>query len=107
MSYLWLALAIVFEVGWAIGMKVSMGFTRPLPSAVTLILYVLSLAALTMATRKLDVGPAYAIWAGLGAALIAGIGIAWFKEPITAGKLVSLALVIAGVIGLNLSAPHA
>lgn len=107
MSYVWLALAIVFEVGWAIGMKVSAGFTRPVPSVLTVILYVLSLAALTMATRKLDVGPAYAIWAGTGAALIAAIGIAWFKEPITTGKVVSMVLVIAGVIGLNLSAPHA
>lgn len=103
MSYLFLAVAIVFEVGWAISMKVSDGFTRLWPSVVTLILYLLSLAALSLATRRLDIGVAYAIWAGIGAAFIAVIGVFWFKEPMTTLKVVSLCLVIAGVVGLNLS----
>ena len=103
MTYFYLALAIVFEVGWALGLKVSDGFTRPLAAGATAIAYILSLVFLMLAVKKLDVGPAYAIWAGTGAALIAVAGMLWFKEPISVGKVVSMTLVIAGVIGLNLS----
>jgi small multidrug resistance pump len=71
-------------------------------------MYFLSLLFLMLAVRKLDLGPAYAIWAGTGAAVIAAAGILYFKEPVSALKLVSMALVIAGVIGLNLAgAGHA
>jgi multidrug transporter EmrE-like cation transporter len=111
MTYLYLALAILFEVGWALGLKVSQGFTRPVAAVATALMYILSLVFLMLAVRKLDIGPAYAIWAGTGAALIAAAGIVWFKEPISSLKLVSMFLVIAGVVGLNLAEggahPHA
>lgn len=102
MAWGWLILAIAFEVGWAICMKLSAGFTRVLPSVLTAIFYVLSLAFLTLATKKADVGVAYAIWAGTGTALIALIGIFFLGEPAKAVKLVSIGLIVAGVVGLNL-----
>jgi multidrug transporter EmrE-like cation transporter len=103
MTYFYLALAIVFEAGWAIAMKISQGLTRPWPTAATIVMYVFSLVFLALATRKLQIGVTYAVWAGVGAAIIAGAGIVHFKEPVTPLKLVSLGLVILGVIGLNLS----
>lgn len=103
MTYFYLVLAIVFEVGWALGLKVSDGFARPAAAVATCVMYVLSLVFLMMAVRRLDVGPAYAIWAGTGAAMIAVAGIVWFREPVSALKVVSLVLVIAGVVGLNLA----
>ncbi len=102
MAWGWLALAIVFEVGWAICMKLSAGFTKLVPAALTAIFYILSLVFLTLATKKADVGVAYAIWAGTGTALIALIGIVFLGEPLKAMKLVSIGLIIAGVVGLNL-----
>ncbi len=99
--YLWLALAVVFEVGWAIAMKLSVGFTRVVPTAATVVMYLLSVVFLALATRKLDIGLAYAIWAGCGVSLVAIIGMIYFKEPATALKLVSLGLIVAGIAGLN------
>ncbi|MBC7835639.1 MAG: hypothetical protein H7Y88_11150 [Phycisphaerales bacterium] len=106
MNILCLVLAIAFEIAWAIGLKASAGFSRPLPTVVTCIAYVLSLIFLMLATRKADIGTTYAIWAGAGAAGIAVIGVLWFKEPLTVLKVVSLLLVIAGVVGLNLAERH-
>jgi multidrug transporter EmrE-like cation transporter len=106
MTYAYLALAIVFEVGWAIGIKVNRGFApplKPLPIAATFLMYILSFVFLALAARRMDIGMAYAIWAGLGAALIALIGIVYYHEPATALKIVSLVLVVAGVAGLNLA----
>jgi small multidrug resistance pump len=100
-AYLWLALAIVFEVGWAISMKVSEGFTRLGPSAATVVMYLLSVVFLSLATRKMDIGVAYAAWAGSGVALIAVIGMCWFKEPVSALKLASLGLIVVGIAGLR------
>jgi multidrug transporter EmrE-like cation transporter len=103
MTLLYLTLAILAETGWALAMKLSEGLTRPAPTAATAILYLLSLVFLAQATRRLEVGTAYALWAGAGAALIATAGILWFKEPATPAKLISLALVIAGIAGLGLT----
>lgn len=103
MTYLYLALAIAFEAGWALALKASDGFTRPRAAAATTAFYVFSLAFFALAVRRLDIGPAYAIWAGAGAAIIAAAGILWFHEPLTTLKVVSLALVIAGVVGLGLA----
>lgn len=103
MLYLWLALAIVFEVGWAISMKVSDGLTKLWPAVATLVMYFLSVVFLSLVTKKMDVGTAYAIWAGSGAAIIAVIGIWWFKEPASALKLGSIVVVVLGIVGLNLS----
>jgi multidrug transporter EmrE-like cation transporter len=100
---LYLILAVVFEVGWAVAMKVSGGLARPVPAAITIVAYILSLVFLALATRRLEIGAAYAVWAGSGAAIIATIGILYFREPVTALKLISLGLVVAGIVGLQLS----
>jgi small multidrug resistance pump len=101
--WLYLIFAISFEVVGTTAMKLSDGFTKFWPSVAMGVFYVLSLGALTMALKKFDVSMAYAIWSGLGTALIAGIGIVFFKEPVTMLKFASIALIIAGVVGLNLS----
>jgi small multidrug resistance pump len=106
-TYLYLALAVAFEVGWALAMKISEGLTKPLAAGACLVMYALSLVFLSLATRRLDIGVAYAIWAGSGAAIIAVIGVLWFKDAVTPLRAVSLLLVVAGVVGLNLSEPQA
>ena len=103
MPTLYLVLAIVFEAGWAIAMKASGGMTRPGATVAMLACFVLSAVFLALATRTYEVGVAYAIWVGSGAAIIATVGIVWFGEPAGGLKLASLALVLAGVVGLKLS----
>jgi small multidrug resistance pump len=103
MTLIYLLLAIVFEVGWATGMKLSQGLTRPWPTAFTVVAYILSLVFLALATKRLDVGVAYAVWAGAGAAMIAVIGVLYFREPMTAVKAASIALIVLGVVGLQLT----
>ena len=103
MTWLYLVLAILLEVSGTTCMKLSEGFTRMVPSILLVIFYILSLGMLTLALKKIDVSVAYAIWSGVGTALIATIGVLWFKEPATAMKLISLCLIIIGVVGLNLS----
>ncbi len=106
MSQVYLVLAIIMEVSGTTCMKLADGFTKTLPSVLVFAFYGLSLAALTMALKKLDVSIAYATWSGLGTALIAMIGIYWFHEPMTALKGASLVLIIAGVVGLNMGGAH-
>jgi len=103
MAYLWLALAVVFEVGWAVAMKLSQGFTRLGPAAAMVVMYILSVVFLGLATKRLDLGVAYATWAGCGVALIAAVGVFHFKEPATTLKVASLALIIAGIVGLQIA----
>ncbi len=103
MVYLWLGLAIVFEVGWAVSMKLSQGFSRVGPAVATVVMYLLSVVFLAQATRKMDIGVAYALWAGSGVALIALVGMWHFKEPVTALKLASLGLIVLGIAGLNVA----
>jgi len=103
MTWLYLALAIVLEISGTTCMKLSEGFTRIVPSILLFVFYILSFGMLTLALKRIDVSVAYAIWSGVGTALIATIGVLWFKEPATAIKLVSLGLIILGVVGLNLS----
>ena len=98
----WLLLAIVLEVCGTTSMKLSEGFAKLLPSILIFVFYGLSFASLTIALKSIDVSIAYAVWSGVGTALIAAIGILWFKEPSGALKLASLALIIIGVVGLNL-----
>ena len=102
MTWVYLALAIVLEISGTTCMKLSVGFTKMVPSILIFVFYTLSFVMLTMALRKIDVSVAYAIWSGVGTALIATIGILWFREPATALKLISLGLIILGVAGLNL-----
>ena len=101
----WVALAgaIVLEVSGTVSMKLSDGFTKIIPSILIFVFYTGSFAVLTYALKKIDVSLAYAIWAGSGTALIAVIGIMYFKEPLTVLKMFSIFLIVAGVVGLNLS----
>jgi len=84
-------------------MKLSAGFTKTIPSILMFVFYLASLAVLTLALKKIDVSVAYAVWAGLGTALIATIGIVYFHESATLLKIISILLIIAGVVGLHLS----
>lgn len=102
--WLLLGAAILFEVAGTTAMKLSEGFTRPLPSVLLFVFYLISFAALTLALKRIDLSIAYAIWAGLGTALIAVIGMFYFREPMSLIKLASIGLIVLGVIGLNLAA---
>ena len=101
--WLFLTLAIVLEVAGTTSMKLSDGFTRLLPSVFLFLFYGASFVALTFAIRKMEISVAYAVWSGLGMAIVAIIGFAYFKETLTPLKLASIALILAGVVGLNLS----
>ncbi len=101
--WIYLFFAIVLEVAGTTSMKLSEGFSKLIPSAFIFIFYGAAFIPLTLALKKIDIGVAYAVWSGVGMALIAIIGILHFREPATALKLVSLGLVILGVVGLNLS----
>lgn len=105
MPYVYLVLAILFEVGWAACLKPAQGFTRLGPSVALVVLYALSLVALTLAVRRLPLGMSYAVWTGTGAAVIAIIGYLALKEPMPPLKLVSLLLVVIGVVGLHAAEP--
>ncbi len=84
-------------------MKLSDGFTKTVPSICIFVFYALSFMALTMALKRIDVSVAYAIWSGIGTALIAIIGAVHFKEPMTMIKAVSVGIIIIGVVGLNIT----
>jgi quaternary ammonium compound-resistance protein SugE len=105
MAWFILVLAGLFEVAWAIGLKYTEGFTRPIPSALTLAAMVISVVLLGMAMKSLPVGTAYAVWVGVGAVGTAILGIVLFAEPATAGRLLSLGLIVAGIVGLKLATP--
>ena len=106
MEYLLLGIAICCELTGTISLKLSQGFTRPLPSILVVIGYGLSFYLLSLTLKRLDIGIVYAVWSAVGTALIAAIGVLWFKEPMNMIKLISLALIILGVIGINLSGGH-
>jgi len=101
--WFFLAGAIALEVAGTTSMKLSGGFSRLVPSVLMFVFYVGSFVALSFALKKIEVSIAYAIWAGVGTAVIAAIGILFFRETVTALKLFSILLIIAGVAGLNLS----
>ncbi len=102
-TWLLLFAAIIFEVIGTTMMKLSAGFTRLIPSLMIFVCYGTAFGFLTLCLRKMEVSTAYAIWSGLGTALIALIGAAFFNEQLTLMKLISLGLIILGVIGLNLA----
>ncbi|KAA5603264.1 multidrug efflux SMR transporter [Roseospira marina] len=107
MHWLTLTGAIVLEVIGTTSMKLSEGFTRLWPSLGVFACYSASLALLTLALKKWDVSVAYAIWSGLGTALIVIVGMTWFGEALTWMRAVSILLILIGVVGLNLSgSPH-
>jgi len=106
MSWVYLVCAIIMEVIGTTNMKLSEGFTKTLPSILMFVFYVFSFAFLTLALKKIDLSLTYAIWSGVGTALIATIGFLYFKEPVTAIKLVSIGLIVIGVVGLALVEQH-
>jgi quaternary ammonium compound-resistance protein SugE len=103
MAWLMLVVAGLFEVAWAIGLKYTEGFTRPWPPFGTVAAMVVSLGLLGLAMKSLPVGTAYAVWVGVGAVGTAALGIVLFGESASVGRLVSLALIVAGIIGLKLA----
>ncbi len=99
----YLACAILLEVAGTTSMKLSLGFTKPIPSILIFIFYAASFVALTFALKGIEVSLAYAIWSGIGTASIATIGIFYFQEPVTSFKIASIGLIVIGVVGLKLS----
>ncbi len=97
-----LVVAGLCEIGWAIGLKYTEGFTRLIPSALTLTAMVASIVLLGLALKALPVGTAYAVWTGIGAIGTAALGIYLFGEPATAARLASIGLIVAGIVGLKL-----
>ena len=102
MAWAYLFVAGLFEVAWAIGLKYTEGFSRLVPSVLTLAAMLLSIVLLSIALRTLPVGTAYAVWTGIGAVGTAALGIYLFGEPATAARLASIGLIVAGIVGLKL-----
>ena len=102
MAWIYLAVAGLLEVGWAIGLKYTEGFTRLWPSVGTIASMILSIGLLGIALKTLPVGTAYAVWTGIGAIGTAALGIYLFNEPATALRLASIGLILAGIVGLKL-----
>ena len=105
MPWLVLVLAGLFEIGWAIGLKYTDGFTKLWPTVGTVASMIVSLGLLGVAMKSLPVGTAYAVWVGVGAVGTAILGIVLLGEPANAGRMVSLGLIVAGIIGLKLASP--
>ena len=105
MAWWLLILAGLFEVGWAIGLKYTEGFTRLWPSLATVAAMIISLGLLGLAMKSLPVGTAYAVWVGVGAVGTVILGIVLFDEPLNALRVGSVLLIVAGLVGLKLGAP--
>src|ERR1700738_3380142 len=103
MAWLLILVAGVFETAWAVGLKYSDGFSRLVPSVLTVVAMAASFLCLAMALKSLPVGTAYAVWTGIGAAGTAVLGIYLFQEPATVLRLGSIALIVAGIAGLKLA----
>lgn len=103
MAWTLLTLAGLFEIGWAIGLKYTEGFTRPLPTLLTLAAMVVSVVLLGLSIRSLPVGTAYAVWTGIGTVGTVILGIVLFAEPASALRLGCIAMIIAGIVGLKVA----
>ncbi|MBV9517055.1 MAG: quaternary ammonium compound efflux SMR transporter SugE [Hyphomicrobiales bacterium] len=104
MAWAYLLIAGLFEVSWAVALKYTEGFTRLVPSLVTIIGMALSLGFLGLALKSLPIGTAYAVWTGIGAVGTVALGIYLFGEPATAARLACIGLIIAGIAGLRMVA---
>ena len=102
MAWIYLTVAGLLEIGWAIGLKYTDGFTRLLPSLWTVTSMILSIVLLGLALKTLPVGTAYAVWTGIGAVGTAALGIYLFAEPATVARLLCIGLILSGIIGLKL-----
>lgn len=105
MSWIYLFFAGLFEIGWAVGLKYTHGFTRLMPSVLTIAAMGVSLFLLGLALRSLPLGTAYAIWTGIGTIGTAILGIMLFSEPAEALRLVCIGMIAAGIVGLKLVSP--
>ena len=103
MGWLFLILAGLFEVGWAVGLKMSDGLSKLIPAVWTVAAMVISLWLLAIALRTLPLGTAYAVWTGIGAVGTAAAGMIWFGDPATVLRIASFALIVAGIAGLKLA----
>lgn len=103
MAWVYLVIAGLLEIGWAVGLKYTEGFTRVTPTLLTIASMTASVVMLGLAVRTLPMGTAYAIWTGIGAVGTALLSIYLFNEPATAARLGSIALIVAGMIGLKLA----
>lgn len=105
MAWVILVVAGLFEIGWAIGLKYTEGFTRVWPTAGTALAMIVSFWLLGVAVRSIPVGTAYSIWVGVGAVGTVVLGIVLLGEPLNGARIVSVALIIAGIVGLKLATP--
>ena len=101
MAWILLVVAGLLEVGWAVGLKYTEGFTRPLPTVLTLLSMLLSVGLLGLAARTLPIGTAYGVWVGIGAVGAALLGMLLFKEAATPARLVFLGLMVVAIVGLK------
>ena len=101
MAWVYLVVAGLFEITWAIGLKYADGFTRPIPSIITVVGMILSVILLGLALREMPVGTGYAIWTGIGTVGAAILGMILFNEPATAIRVGCIGLIVAGIIGLK------
>ena len=105
MAWVYLITAGLFECGWAIGLKYTDGFSRPIPSLLTILALAISLWTLSISMKTIPVGTAYAVWTGIGAVGVSVLGMVLFGESRELARLVCLAIIIGGVIGLNFVTP--
>lgn len=103
MAWLKLVIAGLLEVAWAVGLKYTQGFTRPVPSVLTIIAIVASMLLLANAAKTIPIGTAYAVWVGIGALGAAVLGVVLFREPLSAARVVCLVTLVASIIGLKLA----
>lgn len=106
MQWLFLVLAGLFEVGWALGLKYSEGFTKFMPSAFTVLGMIASFYFLSLSLKNLPLGTAYAIWTGIGTVGTVILGIILFKEPISITRLICIGFIVVGIVGLKLVSSH-
>ena len=106
MNWVLLTIAGLFEVGWAIGLKYTQGFTRLWPSVWTAVAIIVSMVLLGVAMRSLPAGTAYAVWTGIGTVGTVILGIALLGEAATPARLVCIALILAGIVGIKLVSPE-
>ena len=104
MSWFLLVLAGLFEIGWAIGLKYTAGFTKPFPTILTVGAMVISIALLGLAVKSLPMGTAYAVWTGIGTVGTVILGIVLFAEPVTAVRIGCILLIVTGILGLKFAA---
>jgi len=104
-AWLKLVIAGLLEVAWAVGLKYTQGFTRPVPSVLTIIAIVASMLLLANAAKTIPIGTAYAVWVGIGATGAAVLGIFLFREPVSFWRVLFLGLLVLSIVGLRLTAP--